>query len=181
VTPPHPSSVPCCFLLAAGLCLLVGCSVFPDVPPIKSDPIDTDAAADGPDAADVFDVANGPDGPDGADAADVDASQQEASRDAPVEADSEDSFEAGGSDVQDAADSSDAMDAVDGADSSDAPDSEATADADDGGHCSNGVTDGDETDLNCGGLVCPRCAKNQHCLVDSDCQGTCNQSAHKCK
>jgi hypothetical protein len=153
--------------LAVGLCLLFGCSVFPDAPPIKSEPVDPGDAAD---------------------AADLDVSAPEASPDADDEADAPEPFDALlESDAQDAADSSGAMDAVDAidtsieADSSDALDADASPNVDDGGHCSNTVVDGDETDMNCGGLVCPKCTKNQHCLVDSDCQVVCNQAAQKCK
>jgi hypothetical protein len=32
-----------------------------------------------------------------------------------------------------------------------------TTDLGAGGHCSDGVKDGDETDLDCGGLDCPKC------------------------
>ena len=35
-------------------------------------------------------------------------------------------------------------------------------------HCGNGQTDGDETDLDCGGS-CDGCAINQHCLQGPDC------------
>lgn len=35
--------------------------------------------------------------------------------------------------------------------------------------CENGVKDGDETDLNCGGAVCPRCRAFWACHVAADC------------
>lgn len=36
-------------------------------------------------------------------------------------------------------------------------------------HCDNGVRDGDETDLDCGGAVCPACSLGAGCLLDLDC------------
>ncbi|MEM9462164.1 MAG: DUF5060 domain-containing protein [Myxococcota bacterium] len=42
------------------------------------------------------------------------------------------------------------------------------------GHCDNGVTDGDETDVDCGGS-CSGCAPGSDCTVDSDCaSGQCS-------
>ena len=39
----------------------------------------------------------------------------------------------------------------------------------------NGVKDGLETDVDCGGPVCQACVAGQKCLVGSDCQsGACN-------
>lgn len=35
--------------------------------------------------------------------------------------------------------------------------------------CSNGSQELDETDIDCGGSICPQCADGKHCLVDSDC------------
>ena len=41
-------------------------------------------------------------------------------------------------------------------------------------HCSNGVTDQDETDFNCGGGSCPACEEGQRCVTPADCaQGLC--------
>lgn len=40
--------------------------------------------------------------------------------------------------------------------------------------CSNGVRDGNETDIDCGGSVCPRCANGKTCRAGSDCtSNTC--------
>ena len=40
--------------------------------------------------------------------------------------------------------------------------------------CSNGIKDGTETDIDCGGLCATKCTVGQHCLVGGDCQsGTC--------
>jgi hypothetical protein len=35
--------------------------------------------------------------------------------------------------------------------------------------CANGVRDGDETDLDCGGKVCPACANGRTCAAAQDC------------
>ncbi len=43
----------------------------------------------------------------------------------------------------------------------------------------NGIKDGDETDVDCGGTVAPKCAVGKSCLVDSDCTIACNY-AKKC-
>jgi hypothetical protein len=40
--------------------------------------------------------------------------------------------------------------------------------------CSNGIQDCNETDVDCGGDMCPPCASGKMCLVDSDClSGMC--------
>ncbi|MEJ7730793.1 MAG: plastocyanin/azurin family copper-binding protein [Polyangiaceae bacterium] len=36
--------------------------------------------------------------------------------------------------------------------------------------CSNLILDGDETDIDCGGLECPGCGTDEDCLADGDCQ-----------
>ncbi|HSR99961.1 MAG TPA: hypothetical protein VLM79_23060 [Kofleriaceae bacterium] len=42
-------------------------------------------------------------------------------------------------------------------------------------HCSDRMLDGDETDIDCGGSSCPKCASGKTCLVSTDCvSGTCN-------
>ncbi|MFM2152150.1 MAG: hypothetical protein RL199_585, partial [Pseudomonadota bacterium] len=41
--------------------------------------------------------------------------------------------------------------------------------AGDARHCANGLTDADETDLNCGGSVCPGCAATRKCVGNGDC------------
>jgi len=41
-------------------------------------------------------------------------------------------------------------------------------------HCTNKAQDIDETDIDCGGLVCPKCTAGQKCLVSTDCtSGIC--------
>jgi len=35
--------------------------------------------------------------------------------------------------------------------------------------CSDGVKNQDETDVDCGGSICPKCADGKSCLLDSDC------------
>jgi hypothetical protein len=40
--------------------------------------------------------------------------------------------------------------------------------------CSNGIQDGTETDIDCGGLCVTKCATGKHCLIGGDCQsGIC--------
>jgi hypothetical protein len=51
--------------------------------------------------------------------------------------------------------------------------------------CTNGVKDGAETDVDCGGGACPPCLTNQHCATNTDCaylQGICSSGtcAHVC-
>lgn len=42
------------------------------------------------------------------------------------------------------------------------------------GACANGVTDGDETDVDCGGGACAKCGPGAACASDGDCQkGSC--------
>ena len=38
--------------------------------------------------------------------------------------------------------------------------------------CSSGTMDGDETDIDCGGSLCPRCKRLDECNQDSDCEST---------
>jgi hypothetical protein len=41
-------------------------------------------------------------------------------------------------------------------------------------HCNDSILDGDETDIDCGGSSCPKCASGKTCLVSTDCVGgTC--------
>jgi len=48
------------------------------------------------------------------------------------------------------------------------------------GACENGVKDGLETDVDCGGPVCPRCAAGKACVLPTDCSSTkCTSS--KCQ
>ena len=76
------------------------------------------------------------------------------------------SADAGGADATDAS-------AADGG-SGDGPDSGV-----DLGPCGNGVTDGTETGMDCGGAECPSCPDGERCLLSSDCstfsclQGVC--------
>jgi hypothetical protein len=51
-------------------------------------------------------------------------------------------------------------------DASPADGSPATVDA---GHCGNGVRDGDETDVDCGGATCRPCAAGAACATSTDC------------
>ena len=47
--------------------------------------------------------------------------------------------------------------------------------------CSNGVQDGTETDIDCGGDTCPPCALCQACEWSNDCQsGPCDPAHHVC-
>ncbi len=41
--------------------------------------------------------------------------------------------------------------------------------------CQNGMKDGQETDVDCGGPTCPKCGDNKDCTADTDCTG------QKCK
>jgi hypothetical protein len=48
-----------------------------------------------------------------------------------------------------------------------------------GPSCADGVQNGDETDVDCGGGTCPKCPLNQMCLKASDCiSGSC--TANRC-
>ncbi|MBN9163565.1 MAG: hypothetical protein BGO98_17890 [Myxococcales bacterium 68-20] len=50
------------------------------------------------------------------------------------------------------------------------PSERGTADAGPAGaSCSNGVRDGDETDIDCGGATCPACALGRACVAGRDC------------
>ncbi len=41
--------------------------------------------------------------------------------------------------------------------------------------CTDGIANQAETDVDCGGLVCPKCAEDAQCAIDGDCEsGTCN-------
>jgi cysteine-rich repeat protein len=43
--------------------------------------------------------------------------------------------------------------------------------------CTDGVLNGNETDLDCGGGICPKCSAGQTCIFASDCaSGVCTQS-----
>ena len=49
-----------------------------------------------------------------------------------------------------------------------------------GGDCTNGVKNGDETDVDCGGATCAKCADGKMCLGGGDCQsGDCFNNACK--
>ena len=49
-----------------------------------------------------------------------------------------------------------------------------------GAHCGNGVMDGDETDIDCGGTSCPGCAESRGCSTFSDCLSLNCNSLNKC-
>ena len=36
--------------------------------------------------------------------------------------------------------------------------------------CSDGIKNQDETDIDCGGTVCPKCANNKNCTINKDCK-----------
>jgi hypothetical protein len=38
------------------------------------------------------------------------------------------------------------------------------------GSCANGIKDGAETDIDCGGPACPKCVLGKQCAVNADCQ-----------
>jgi hypothetical protein len=69
--------------------------------------------------------------------------------------------------------------------SSDGGGSEAAPDAasSSGPSCSNGARDGDESDVDCGGALCPPCANGSACTAPTDCvslvcaEGTCENDA----
>jgi hypothetical protein len=47
--------------------------------------------------------------------------------------------------------------------------------------CSDGIKDGTETDVDCGGTTCPHCALGKTCMVDTDCaSNACDASSHAC-
>jgi hypothetical protein len=49
------------------------------------------------------------------------------------------------------------------------------------GQCFNGVNDGAETDIDCGGGVCHGCRFNKHCRENRDClSGLCEKKSLKC-
>lgn len=44
--------------------------------------------------------------------------------------------------------------------------------------CTDGVQNGDETDVDCGGLVCPGCADGERCAISRDCASSvCSDAA----
>jgi hypothetical protein len=48
-------------------------------------------------------------------------------------------------------------------------------------HCTNGVKDADETDVDCGGASCKPCADHRSCLAGSDCANeVCDPTAKTC-
>jgi hypothetical protein len=43
--------------------------------------------------------------------------------------------------------------------------------------CTDHVRNGTETDVDCGGSNCPRCARTERCASPSDCEsGSCSQA-----
>ncbi|MEZ4338106.1 MAG: fibrinogen-like YCDxxxxGGGW domain-containing protein [Sandaracinaceae bacterium] len=47
--------------------------------------------------------------------------------------------------------------------------------------CTDGVTNGNETDTDCGGLDCPRCVPGDDCLIGRDCTSeVCGSGTHTC-
>jgi hypothetical protein len=63
--------------------------------------------------------------------------------------------------------------------SSSAASSSATGGA---GGCTDQHIDGQETDIDCGGPVCPKCAQDKMCSVDTDCvSGFCKVPVHRCR
>ncbi|TDI46183.1 MAG: hypothetical protein E2P00_02600 [Acidobacteria bacterium] len=47
--------------------------------------------------------------------------------------------------------------------------------------CSNFIQDGDETDIDCGGLLCGPCIEGQMCFTDTDCStGFCDPGGNVC-
>jgi hypothetical protein len=115
--------------------------------------------------------------------AQADGSEPEPSIDSETDADAEsplldaaDASEASPTDASDAGEASptDAADANEGA-SRDANDPNDANDASDAPKlCENGVKDGAETDVDCGGGTCPACDANRACAANGDCMtGNC--------
>ena len=48
-------------------------------------------------------------------------------------------------------------------------------------HCTSGVRDGDETDIDCGGASCAKCGDERTCAGDADCRGKRCSSAGVCR
>jgi hypothetical protein len=49
-------------------------------------------------------------------------------------------------------------------------------------HCRNGILDGDEVDVDCGGADCNSCAIGKLCILDSDClSGKCSEEEDTCE
>jgi hypothetical protein len=93
---------------------------------------------------------------------DVDASESGPSEAGFYDASSDSGIESGLTDS-----GSDASDSV-----ADSPILDAAADGDSGVavSCNNNIKDGTETDIDCGGMSCPSCAKGKMCLKNPDCQ-----------
>ena len=131
------------------------------------------------------DVAAHEAGADSGGASDADA-QQDATNEEPVDASADVPGEDADASVADAlaetVNGDATSDANDGDSGVDVQDGAADADAPalDASHCGNGVVDGDETDIDCGGPTCQKCLKFRHCLQDSDCYNFCNLTTMKC-
>ena len=46
--------------------------------------------------------------------------------------------------------------------------------------CYDDIFNGNESDVDCGGLICPKCEDGKRCRVDEDCINLCNQTAKIC-
>ncbi len=50
------------------------------------------------------------------------------------------------------------------------------------GSCTDGIRDGAETDVDCGGPGCKPCATPLHCLADTDCASlNCSEATFQCQ
>lgn len=46
--------------------------------------------------------------------------------------------------------------------------------------CGDNITNGEETDVDCGGRICTQCNTGKHCLVDKDCRSKLCNSDDTC-
>ena len=53
--------------------------------------------------------------------------------------------------------------------------------ATDANQCTDGVVDGNETDVDCGGGTCPKCASGKKCKVNGDCTSNKCQPNKTCQ
>jgi hypothetical protein len=97
--------------------------------------------------------------------------------DAPVTPASPDRDADAGAEYDDSGHAADGPDAAEAIDLPDADDSGDGFDATDATSCSDGVTNGSETDVDCGGRACVRCDLDHKCALDGDCKsGRCGRS-----